>query len=112
MFYENVICFLKATKIDAPSKKVILDNGWEINYDKCLIATGGRPRNLPIFEKDEKFSEKVTLFRNVRNKKTFKNFLNLFFYLNTRLKTLRDFKKLPSKEKPSQLSVVVSWVAS
>ena len=57
------------TEIDIEGKKVKLDNNWEIAYDKCLLATGGKPKNLPVFEKSwEKFSSKVTLFRNVSNK--------------------------------------------
>lgn len=30
----------KITKIDAINKKVTLDDGYEVKYDKCLIATG------------------------------------------------------------------------
>lgn len=30
----------KVTKIDSINKKVILEDGHEIKYDKCLIATG------------------------------------------------------------------------
>lgn len=30
----------KVTKIDVPNKTVMLDDGYEIKYDKCLIATG------------------------------------------------------------------------
>ena len=56
----------RVTQVDVQKKKVKLDNSWEISFDKCLIATGGRPRNLPVFEKSpEVFKDKVTLFRNV-----------------------------------------------
>ena len=30
----------KVMKIDVPSKSVMLDDGYEIKYEKCLIATG------------------------------------------------------------------------
>lgn len=30
----------KVTKIDATNKIAVLDDGYEIKYDKCLIATG------------------------------------------------------------------------
>lgn len=30
----------KVTKIDVQNKTVVLDDGYEIKYDKCLIATG------------------------------------------------------------------------
>lgn len=60
-----VVTGRRVTQVDAQKKKVTLDNAWEISFDKCLIATGGRPRNLPIFEKSPALKEKVTLFRNV-----------------------------------------------
>ena len=37
-----------ATKIDAAAKKVILDNGKEIEYEKLLAATGSRPFVPPM----------------------------------------------------------------
>lgn len=30
----------KVINVDATNKKVILEDGYEIKYDKCLIATG------------------------------------------------------------------------
>ena len=66
MNFLKIQFFLKVTEIDIEGKKVKLDNNWEIAYDKCLLATGGKPKNLPVFEKSwEKYSSKVTLFRNV-----------------------------------------------
>lgn len=61
-----VVTGKRVVQVDATNKKVKLDNSWEISFDKCLIATGGRPRNLQLFEKSpELFKDKVTLFRNV-----------------------------------------------
>ena len=60
-----VVTGRRVTKVDAQKKTVLLDNSWEISFDKCLIATGGRPRNLPVFEKADDLKNKVTLFRNV-----------------------------------------------
>jgi len=62
-----VVTGRRVAKVDVQAKTVRLDNAWEIAYDKCLIATGGRPKNLPIFEKEwEKgMSDKVTLFRSI-----------------------------------------------
>jgi len=60
-----VVTGRRVTQVDAQKKTVKLDNSWEISFDKCLIATGGRPRNLTIFEKSEQFKDKVTLFRNI-----------------------------------------------
>jgi len=55
-------------KVDADNKKAILENGTEIKYNKCLIATGGKPRNLPqLANAGEEILEKVTLFRNIED---------------------------------------------
>ncbi|XP_014204818.1 apoptosis-inducing factor 1, mitochondrial [Copidosoma floridanum] len=51
-------------KIDAFSKTAYLQNNRPIKYEKCLIATGSSPNNLPIFEKaDQRIKEKVIVFR-------------------------------------------------
>jgi programmed cell death 8 (apoptosis-inducing factor) len=61
-----VVTGKRVTQVDIQNRTVRLDNNWEIAYDKCLIATGGKPRNLPIFEKNwDQLKNKVTLFRNV-----------------------------------------------
>jgi NAD(P)H-nitrite reductase large subunit len=38
----------KVTKVDFVSKTVVMDPGGEINYDRLLIATGGRPNPLTV----------------------------------------------------------------
>lgn len=38
----------RAVAIDAQGKKVVLDNGEEIAYDKLIIATGGKPTVPPL----------------------------------------------------------------
>lgn len=61
-----VVTGKKVVNVDVQNKTVRLDNNWEITYDKCLIATGGKPKNLSAFEKQwDKVKDKVTLFRNV-----------------------------------------------
>ncbi|XP_039264557.2 apoptosis-inducing factor 1, mitochondrial-like [Styela clava] len=50
----------KVTKISPKHSSVTLDDGTEIKYEKCLIATGGEPKNLPAFKK---LGNKTTLFR-------------------------------------------------
>ncbi|KAJ8675693.1 hypothetical protein QAD02_011479 [Eretmocerus hayati] len=51
-------------KIDVPSKTIYLSDNYGIKYDKCLIATGASPKNLPIFESaNKKIKEKIVLFR-------------------------------------------------
>ena len=43
-----------------------LDNGWEISFEKCLIATGGQPKNLKVFQSSSnRLKSKVTLYRGV-----------------------------------------------
>ncbi|XP_012148035.1 apoptosis inducing factor [Megachile rotundata] len=54
----------KVTKIDVPNKTVTLDDGYEIKYDKCLIATGASPKNLPVFESlQDEVKDKIKTFR-------------------------------------------------
>lgn len=54
----------KVTKIDVPNKTVMLDDGHEIKYDKCLIATGVSPKNLPVFESlQDDLKDKIITFR-------------------------------------------------
>uniref|UniRef100_A0A1B0FPR1 Apoptosis-inducing factor 1, mitochondrial n=1 Tax=Glossina morsitans morsitans TaxID=37546 RepID=A0A1B0FPR1_GLOMM len=51
-------------KVDPSEKKVILNDGYEIFYDECLIATGCSPKNLPIFlDAPPPIKEKVMLYR-------------------------------------------------
>lgn len=58
--------FLQAVQIDAVDQKIVLDNGWEVQYDKLLIATGGRPRSLPVFDRaGPEVMQNVTLFRGI-----------------------------------------------
>lgn len=43
-----------------------LDNGWEISFEKCLIATGGRPKSLKVFQTaTTRLKNKLTLYRGV-----------------------------------------------
>lgn len=67
----------KIERIDPLKKIAILDDGYEIKYDKCLIATGASPKNLEIFETaDDDIKSKVIAFR------TKDNFLELESKLN------------------------------
>ncbi len=54
----------RVIKLDIKNKLIILDNGWEISFERCLIATGGRPTTIDMLEKPE-LKDKVTFFRNV-----------------------------------------------
>ncbi|KAK1124458.1 hypothetical protein K0M31_006812 [Melipona bicolor] len=54
----------KVIKIDIPNKTIMLDDGYEIKYEKCLIATGASPKNLPVFESiQDELKNKIITFR-------------------------------------------------
>ncbi|XP_043560419.1 apoptosis-inducing factor 1, mitochondrial [Chiloscyllium plagiosum] len=74
-FVENggvaVLTSRKVLHMDVRGNKVRLDNGSEIAYDKCLIATGGTPRNLPALERaGEEVQKRTTLFRKIEDFKS------------------------------------------
>lgn len=55
-------------KIDVVEQKVYLEDSKEISYEKCLIATGAQPKNLPVFEEaDEEIKEKVYVLIRLMN---------------------------------------------
>ncbi|XP_025064543.1 apoptosis-inducing factor 1, mitochondrial isoform X1 [Alligator sinensis] len=58
----------KVVHMDVRGNTVKLDDGTQISYDKCLIATGGSPRNLLAIERAGKDVQKrVTLFRKIED---------------------------------------------
>ena len=58
--------FFQAVKLDPATKKIQLSDGFELSYDKCLLATGGQPRNLPVFMKgSDDLKSRVSVFRKV-----------------------------------------------
>ncbi|XP_032886265.1 apoptosis-inducing factor 1, mitochondrial isoform X6 [Amblyraja radiata] len=74
-FVENggvaVLTRKKVVNIDVRGNKVKLDDDVEITYDKCLIATGGIPRNLPSLERaGEEVQKRTTLFRKIEDFKS------------------------------------------
>ncbi|XP_024121910.1 apoptosis-inducing factor 1, mitochondrial isoform X1 [Oryzias melastigma] len=61
----------KVVYMDVRGNKVKLDDDTEISYDKCLIATGGIPRNLQVIERaGEDVMKKTTLFRKIEDFKS------------------------------------------
>lgn len=55
-------------RIDVVNRKAILTDGTEIKYGECLLATGARPKNLPVFESAPlAVKERVTLFKAVND---------------------------------------------
>uniref|UniRef100_A0A1Q3FED4 Putative programmed cell death protein n=1 Tax=Culex tarsalis TaxID=7177 RepID=A0A1Q3FED4_CULTA len=53
-------------RIDVVNRTAILTDGTEIKYGECLLATGARPKNLPVFESAPlAVKEHLTLFKSV-----------------------------------------------
>ncbi|GLG99835.1 Putative apoptosis-inducing factor 1, mitochondrial [Gryllus bimaculatus] len=53
-------------KIDVFGRKAYLEDDHVIEYEKCLIATGSSPKNLPVFkEASQDIQERVSLFRDI-----------------------------------------------
>lgn len=58
----------KVVYMDVRGNKIQLDDKTEISYDKCLIATGGVPRNLQVIERaGEEVMKRTSLFRKVED---------------------------------------------
>ncbi|XP_039515255.1 apoptosis-inducing factor 1, mitochondrial-like [Pimephales promelas] len=58
----------KVVHMDVRENKVKLSDGAEISYEKCLIATGGVPRNLQVIERGtEEVTKRTTLFRKIED---------------------------------------------
>ncbi|XP_077448874.1 apoptosis-inducing factor 1, mitochondrial isoform X1 [Stigmatopora argus] len=56
----------KVVHMDVRGNKVKLDDDVEVSYDKCLIATGGVPRNLQVIDRaEEEVKKRTTLFRKI-----------------------------------------------
>ena len=56
----------RVKEINSDKKFVTLDNGWEILFDKCLLATGGKPGILRMFSNDV-IKPFVTTYRNPKD---------------------------------------------
>ncbi|KAH9523175.1 Apoptosis-inducing factor 1, mitochondrial [Bulinus truncatus] len=64
----------KAVKIDARKKIVWLASGEKIKYEKCLISTGGKPKNIPVLEQAEPdVKSRTVLYRNIDDFKRLDN---------------------------------------
>ena len=55
----------KVVKLDPDKQVVFLDDGRQLGYQKCLIATGGKAKKLPVF--DSLPGDKVSVYRNVED---------------------------------------------
>ncbi|VDO35056.1 unnamed protein product [Haemonchus placei] len=57
----------RVKKLNPREKKAYLDDGTCISYDKCLIATGGKPKTLPeLDDAGEDVKERILYLRGVR----------------------------------------------
>lgn len=64
----------KVVNLNSVQRKATLDNGQTINYEKCLIATGGSPKLTPIFESaPADIKDKVLLYHNLDDFKKLRN---------------------------------------
>ncbi|XP_056116034.1 apoptosis-inducing factor 1, mitochondrial isoform X1 [Rhinichthys klamathensis goyatoka] len=58
----------KVVHMDVRENKVKLSDGAEISYEKCLIATGGVPRNLQVIDRGgQEVMKRTTLFRKIED---------------------------------------------
>ncbi|XP_077097341.1 apoptosis-inducing factor 1, mitochondrial isoform X2 [Siphateles boraxobius] len=58
----------KVVHMDVRENKVKLSDGAEISYEKCLIATGGVPRNLQVIDRaGQEVKKRTTLFRKIED---------------------------------------------
>eukprot|EP00056_Hartaetosiga_gracilis_P021198 m.23184 g.23184 ORF g.23184 m.23184 type:complete len:659 (+) comp8949_c0_seq1:70-2046(+) len=62
--------------IDHRQKILDLDDGRAVLYEKCLIATGGHPKNLPIFTEKPELNDRVILFRTLDDYERLKKLSN------------------------------------
>ncbi|CAF1262518.1 unnamed protein product [Rotaria sordida] len=57
----------KVIDLDLKNSVARLDNGWQITFEKCLIATGGQPKTLKIFQTaSHNLRSKLTFYRGTR----------------------------------------------
>ncbi|EFO16709.2 programmed cell death 8 [Loa loa] len=56
----------RVVKLDLATQTAYLDDGRSLKYQKCLIATGGYPKSLPVIEDaNEEIKRRVTFFRTI-----------------------------------------------
>jgi apoptosis-inducing factor 1 len=81
----SVIRGYTVKSLDVKERKVILDDGTELTYDKCLLATGSSPKTLDVFDQAP-----------ARTKK------NIFTF-----KTMKDFEKVKAQVDKSNCIAVI-----
>lgn len=64
----SIIRGYKVTSINVKDQKVTLDDGTEVTYDKCLLATGSSPKTLDIFNgASSKIKERITTYKTIQD---------------------------------------------
>lgn len=64
-------------KLDVENRIAILNDGTEIKYQKCLIATGSTPKTLPVFEEaSPEIKEHVTVFKTIDDYGSLKRYVD------------------------------------
>lgn len=62
----SIVKGYKVVDLNTVQKKATLDNGQTISYEKCLIATGGRPKTTEVFKKaSPDINERLILYHNL-----------------------------------------------
>jgi programmed cell death 8 (apoptosis-inducing factor) len=62
----SVLSGKRVVRVDPKAQVAFLSDGTQIGYDKCLIATGGKPKSMPQLESlPEELKEHVTFFRKI-----------------------------------------------
>lgn len=41
----------KVVRVDSKAQTIFLENGQSVEYEKCLLATGGKPKSLPVLDR-------------------------------------------------------------
>merc|ERR1719186_1818702 len=62
----SVLSGHKVVRVDPKQREAYLDDGTKIKHDKCLIATGGKPKMLPGIENSD-IKEKVSTVRKIED---------------------------------------------
>lgn len=70
----SVIRGYSVVKLNVGEQKVLLDDGTELTYEKCLIATGSSPKTVDVFEKaSTKVKSKVFSYKSIKDFEDVKN---------------------------------------
>jgi apoptosis-inducing factor 1 len=64
----SVIRGYSVTKLNVKEQKVVLDDGTELTYDKCLIATGSVPKTVDVFDRaPAKVRERIHSYKTIKD---------------------------------------------